>query len=271
MGASPKVAYATITGPTREAIADIASNIPGYGPSDVFYPSWFLGDWQATSELSAVETPQGEALAGEPALRARALVGTPAALERYPQRYIERRGKIIADRAFNARSMVRSSGGSRSVESVEWDPSNPNVLTMTLKKDGASVRTEMRVTLRAVGAPEGREDLFNASEFFQEVIGGGDGSPTLAAAPPAPRVTPVRCVTKFRRVPGPQIQALQRVEVFSVGGPESGARDFGELLRGSGAGPDPGKPVAVYRYRGVLVPIEDTATVSQAPTGTRPS
>jgi len=257
----PRRAEAAITGGAREAIADLASGIPGYGPSDVFYPEWFLGDWEATSELSEVETPQGDELAGDAVLRARKTVGM---VERYNQRYIEYRGRIIADRGYNVRALVRGSGP-RLVESVEWDPTNPNVLSMVLKRDGASVRTDLRVTRRTVAAPEGRDDLFNVSEFYQEVVGGGDLSALALGAgvgsqAAAPKVTPVRCITKYRRVAGPQIQALQRLEVFpALLGPD--ARDFGDVLRGSGADRD--KPVAVYRYRGILVPASTDRPLSQ--------
>lgn len=262
--AAPEGAHAAITGGVREAIADFTSNMPGYGPGDIYYPEWFLGDWDATSELTAVDTPQGEQQAGRPALAAKALVGTAGSVEKYVQRFIDYRGKVIADRAFNIRGLVRGNAP-RGVEDVEWDPTNPNALALVMKKDGASQRVEFLVTRRATGVPEGRTDLFNASEFYQETVNGSDFGvfqATSGAPPPVmvPKVTPVRCVNKFRKVAGPQIQLIQRVEVFSTFGSEAGqagARDVGDLLRGGGG--DPNTPVAVYRYRVLLVPAGTSA------------
>lgn len=239
---SPHAAKAEVSR-SEDVIGDIAAGI--LGPADdVYYPTWFLGDWAATSELVAVEFPQGETLAGKAAVRARGSVGTPRAVENYVQRFIEYRSHIIADRAYNMRGLVRgTAGGPRALESVEWEPSNPNNLVVTLKRDGTSMRTETRVQRRSVGAPDDREDLFNTSELYQEVVSYGDDSVSLSA--PLPRggetkITPIRCVNKFKRVgAGPTVQVLQRVEVF----PRLAIRSDGG---------DPQKPVVIYRYRGVL-------------------
>lgn len=239
----------------RETIADMASNIPGYGPSDVFYPSWFLGDWEAASELVAVDAPQGQTLAGEAAITARSIAGTSAGVQRYPQRFITYRGHIIADRAYNMRGMMRNDSGQKSIESLTWEPSNPNFLSVVYERNGIPIRTDLRVTRRAVGVPTGRDaDLFNISEFYQEVVGPSSTGPLpTGRSVVAPKVTPVRCVTKFRLVGGPQIQAIQRLEVFADFGSEFGVRDFGQAIQGT-AGADPEKPVAIYRYRAILLP-----------------
>lgn len=150
------------------------------------------------------------------------------------------------------------------MEDVQWSPDNPNLLTVTYKKGGASISTEMKVTKRATGTPDGREDLFNASEFFQETIGGGMDATAVAYASTqesmmasykdlAPRITPIRCVSKFRRVSGPEIQLVQRVEVYSFDGVNGSARDFGEAIRQRSSG-DPDKPITIYKYRVILRP-----------------
>lgn len=262
LGVAPADANAAAN--PRESIADFASGIPGYGPSDVFYPSWFLGDWDARSELVAVETPQGEAAAGEAAVKARVRIGTAAALELYPQRYFSYRGRIIADRGYNVRSLVRS-GGTRSFESVDWDASNPNSLKLVFKRDGTSISTDILVTKRAIGEPEGRPDLFNSSEFYQEVVSGATSGLSsdsldpvgLAPASMIPKVTPIRCVNKFRLVDGPQIQVIQRVEVFaSPFSSDSIALDFGQVQQL--ANMTGGRPVVIYRYRAILTPSKET-------------
>jgi len=47
------------------------------GDRDVYYPSWFLGEWEATTELVSVEFPQGEEMVvDKDAVRQRQLLNT---------------------------------------------------------------------------------------------------------------------------------------------------------------------------------------------------
>jgi hypothetical protein len=208
------------------------------------YPSWFLGDWTADSELTSVELPQGEDKASNDALRARAALGTEQARARYSLRFKPYRDKVIQDRVFGVRSWLQDAGGVdtiRTIEQVEWDPTNANVLTSSFSRgDGTLVRREFYVRARAVGVPDGREDdLFNASEQYQEVaIDSRTGAPA--------RVSPRRRVAKYKRVAGPQIQLLQRMEVY----PELATPDGATAL---GIG-DSSRPIATYKYRVLLRP-----------------
>lgn len=240
---APPGARAAITGSLREAVSDFTTSMGG-APGDIYYPKWFLGDWQVASELVAVETPQGESVAGEEALRARALVGSPGAVKRFPLRFKEYRGKVIGDREYNVRLFLEDSNGVdvvRSVESTEWDPTNANVLSAKCTRgDGLRISKEFYVRARSTGVPEGRDDLFNASEFYQDILAGRIGGPAA--------VSPRRRVTKFKRVTGPEIQLVERVEVFPAlsvdGAPNSGAFSI--------SASDAGKPSAIYKYRGIL-------------------
>ncbi|CAJ1429294.1 unnamed protein product, partial [Effrenium voratum] len=210
-----------------ETLSDLSRGITG-GDKDVYYPTWFKGIWEATTELVAVEVPENSKVE-DSVKRQQQLLGTKQAVERYPQKYIEYEGKIIADRAFNMRSYVRGSGGGpRAFESVEWDPRTPNLSTVTIKRDGVSIKTETRIKKRTVGVPEGRDDLFNSSEvFLQEVSGGGED-----------KVTPIRCVNKFKKNGDSEILVIQRLEIFP---------------RFGGADPEAfnlDKPSVIYKYRG---------------------
>jgi len=96
-------------GSLRSSISSAASALPGTGPSDVYYPSFFEGDWELSREPFSVESPTVEAAAaaGRPAPPA-----VVAARERsarrlgvaiaYPVRFIHHRGHVVADRAYNA-------------------------------------------------------------------------------------------------------------------------------------------------------------------------
>lgn len=222
---------ALVCGPPAVAEVDLADMSRGMlgGDRDIYYPEWFLGEWEATTELVAVELPQGES--DKDALKQRQIVGTEKAVEQYPQKYIEFDSKIIADRAYNMRSYICGTGGGpRALESVEWDPRSPNVSSVTIKRDGLSIKTETRVKKRTVAVPEGRTDLFNSSEvFLQEVSGSADGD----------KVTPIRFVNKFKRN-NSEILVLQRLEIFA---------------RYDGNNPEVlnlERPSLVYKYKGVL-------------------
>jgi len=211
-------------------LADVSKGIMG-GDRDVYYPSWFLGEWEATTELVSVEFPQGEEMAEKDALRQRQLLNTKQAVEQYPQKYIEYDGKIIADRAYNMRNYIRGTGGGpRALESVEWDPKSPNLSSVTIKRNGLSIKTETRIKKRTIGVPEGRDDLFNSSEvFLQEVSGSSEGD----------KITRIRCVNKFKKKDS-EILVIQRLEIFP---------------RYDGNNPETfnlEKPSVIYKYKGVL-------------------
>mmetsp|Transcript_52599 Transcript_52599/g.140157 ORF Transcript_52599/g.140157 Transcript_52599/m.140157 type:complete len:166 (-) Transcript_52599:421-918(-) len=153
---------------------------------------------------------------------------------------------VIADRAYNMRGYIRGSGGGpRAFESVDWEPSRPDRVVVVIKRNGTSVRTETRVTRRSVGAPEGAEDLFNASEVYQQIVE-SPGKQT--------KVTPIRCVNKFKRISAKEIQVLQRLEIFP-------RLDGSSVQIENG---DPSMPLVIYKYRGILDKREDGYSPDQS-------
>jgi len=227
----PSTANAEGGNSISQGLADLTEAIRG--PSeDVYYPDWFEGEWAATTELMSVEFPQGEVVAGKAAVRERAVPGTKKAVENYPQSYMEFRGKIVADRGSNMRGYIRGTAGPRAFESVTWEPEKPNVTTVVIKRDGASVVTETRILRRSVVTPEGSQDLFNTSEVFQQTVEAGGRT----------KVTPVRVVNKFKRVSSGEIQVLQRVEVFPQ--PDTVTPGSNAVLGDT--------PAVIYKYRGIL-------------------
>eukprot|EP00929_Paragymnodinium_shiwhaense_P090939 TRINITY_DN51012_c0_g1_i1.p1 TRINITY_DN51012_c0_g1~~TRINITY_DN51012_c0_g1_i1.p1 ORF type:complete len:406 (+),score=73.18 TRINITY_DN51012_c0_g1_i1:86-1303(+) len=277
LGVCPGPAEAAITGSFREAVADFTSVLPGSAPSDVYYPPWFLGDWTADSELYGVEFPQGANKAPQEALLALdSLSSKPR--ESYRLRFKRYRNEIILDRATSVQRLLWTIGPKYVVESVKWDPTNANALTASLRRsDGQPVGREFYVTRRAVGAPEDRVDLFNVSEFYQDVSSGvrvdtRDISDVIAGNTPlaTPRATPKRMVSKYKRVADALIQCIQRVEVFPevARNPDGAAPpDLGDLFRGGGEAADSERPIAVYKYRVLLVaadPNDDRLDVPEA-------
>lgn len=65
-----------LAAPSRAVtLQDMSKGIMG-GDRDVYYPGWFQGDWEATTELVSVDFPLGEGLADKEALQQRQLLGT---------------------------------------------------------------------------------------------------------------------------------------------------------------------------------------------------
>eukprot|EP00978_Attheya_sp_CCMP212_P016936 scaffold44773_cov45-Attheya_sp.AAC.3 len=171
-----------------EAVRKSASNIPGYGSPDVYFPSSFSGKWMAQRTI----------LSSDDSLLAPLL---PITLT-YEIRFIsvdDVGNKVIADRGFNEASYqaaVNSILGEKTslvVQSFDWSSSNPNVLTVSYA-DGSSKET--KVTKRAASIEEEEESgmqMVSCSEFRRESVVGERGIPSLSAT---------RLLAKWKTTPG---------------------------------------------------------------------
>jgi len=171
-----------------EAVRKSASNIPGYGSPDVYFPSSFSGKWMAQRTI----------LSSDDSLLAPLL---PVTLK-YEIRFIsvdDVGNKVIADRGFNeasyqaaVNSILRETP-SLVVQSYDWSSSNPNVLTVAYA-DGSSKET--KVTKRAASIEEEEESgmqMVSCSEFRRESVVGERGIPSLSAT---------RLLAKWKTTPG---------------------------------------------------------------------
>jgi len=147
-------AYAASATNPAEAIRRGAASIPGYGPTDVFYPKPFLGNWKATREI----LPTGNA-------------GSGASLTlEYPVRFISsiEDDAVVADRGYNQANLEKSikqlsakssDHGDSSLPSYTWVETNPNDLRIFFA-DGS--RKDIKVTKRAT---EKTDETVFSSEF----------------------------------------------------------------------------------------------------------
>src|SRR6056297_2951335 len=129
---TPTFSRAALAETPVESIRKAASVLPGYGPPDLIYPPCFAGRWRVTRSVAKVDTPLGERAAPAAALsRAREQEGAACSFE---ARYVDVVGEAgcIADRAFNAeRRAAALAGVPLGTYAARWEPSNPNVLTLT--------------------------------------------------------------------------------------------------------------------------------------------
>eukprot|EP00310_Coccolithus_braarudii_P022685 CAMPEP_0183340838 /NCGR_PEP_ID=MMETSP0164_2-20130417/7257_1 /TAXON_ID=221442 /ORGANISM="Coccolithus pelagicus ssp braarudi, Strain PLY182g" /LENGTH=255 /DNA_ID=CAMNT_0025511039 /DNA_START=6 /DNA_END=773 /DNA_ORIENTATION=- len=207
-----------------EEIRKVASVLPGYGPPDLLFPPCFCGRWRVSRSVTAVATPLGESAAPADLLRtalAQQQSSTPAIYEaRFLQLADSERG--IADRAFNAeQKQAALSGIPLGRLSARWEPSNPNVLTLS---DGSGAVVETKVTKRSFEAP--RDDAFGTSEYARIADAGSSGA---LGAVPLIRASREQVRYRWEPVEAPNlVKLIEAIELEQVFDPT--ATGFADLV-----------------------------------------
>ncbi|KAL7466018.1 hypothetical protein ACHAXS_006320 [Conticribra weissflogii] len=147
-----------------------AKTIPGLGPPDVYYPAYFAGKWKVTRVISNSDDKLWQG------------INLPVKLE-HEMRFVPYDAyksedgantsnvvPAIADRVFNERSYYAAlssayngltSKSLPSIQTSDWTPTNPNVLSLTFA-DGSS--EEIKVTKRSSDVSKDGSTVYN-SEF----------------------------------------------------------------------------------------------------------
>ena len=154
----------------------------------MYYPDFLLGEWLVSSELYSVETAQDvsdapmHAALGKQAVRElRARVGRR---DFYHIRFIEHDGKVIEDRAFDAKQVAKVEYPAMKVSTV-WNADNPNVFSLAGAGAATSLKRELKITKRSfVDAPQGY-GTFVASEYARVVDIDDDGALLGFGKPPS--------------------------------------------------------------------------------------
>ena len=236
-------------------MADRLAAFPNWGtkPSlpaaqgDLVYPDWLRGDWQLTSTLADLVAPLAPDLVTPGFEGNRDQLGLPVRCRvRFvgvPRRsqglipLITGDTQTLADRAYNGLSMARAYLGETVVKAVKVDPDNANRQVTLLSQNR---QLESTVTARALETPD--NDQFITAERFQQVFRGGAAVPYF---------NEVETTTAYRRQgSGPPGSGLdRRVMAEQVTAVYLSPQDPDFLKAQS-------RPVALYRYRLVLVPPE---------------
>ena len=233
---NPERANAAASSPSSaaEAIRLSASKIPGYGPSDVYFPKAFLGKWKATRTIvTSAELPNRSS----PIVIPESIL--PLKIE-YDVRFLTSIAgdgeSVVADRGYNEVSFVEAlgaairDGGTSLVRSSEWTPSNPNDLRLSFA-DGCI--EDIKVTKRAT---EKTIDTVSSSEFRRIVREGGSSG---GGSNMIPSITAERALQKWKVVG--EGRALEGIEiVYDAGG--TGIGDPMKLSLTAGLGGSPSVP-----------------------------
>lgn len=191
-----------------EAIRRGASNIPGYGSSDVFYPESFGGNWKMTRDVEFPSAASNTNASPPPVLRLT-----------YPVRFLPsiEDGAVVADRGYNQAGLEEalanrgnaSNTPSIAVLSYEWQANNPNVLKVALT-DGN--QKEIKVTKRAT---ERTSDTVSSSEF-QRITQEDTRQAQMGGPGAVPQITARRVVAKWKKVDESTLEGIEIV--YAVGG-----------------------------------------------------
>ena len=196
-------------GDGMDEVRKAASVIPGYGPPDLAFPAEFRGRWTVTRVVADVQTPLGEAAAPARELR-RALDAKSAPPVTYDARFIELEdGRIVADRAFNAerREAAYLPGPDPEPLAARWDPSNPNILTVSYARSGQVVET--KVTKRSSESPQ--PGAFGTSEYAR-IADAGSSGPMGGV----PFILARRLQARYRWEPGAELRSFEALELEEI-------------------------------------------------------
>lgn len=159
--------------PTGLLESRLESNVlepPPYGmeSSDIFYPSWFTGNWKVESETKTVEAPAGVQLFGGNTTFNNAQNDVGNVLK-YECRFLnDDQSRVIADREFNVKSIVKVSMGENSI--VDISVATPNKFSCVLAPKGSpSLLSVDLIVLNRRSEKEEDPNNFYCSEVVREI------------------------------------------------------------------------------------------------------
>jgi hypothetical protein len=208
---------------------------------DLIYPNWMEGTWNVTSTLVDLAAPLAPDVVTPGFESNRQYLNQPVS---FTVRFVKASSttqtgiilplqtstQVIADRAFNGLNIGRACLGDRAIQSVKVDPNSPNRQITLLRGDRQLISL---VTGRNSESPN--SDQFVATEVSQQIFG----------SKPQLYFNTVETTTAYTLIQSktPKIEADQVTAVYLS--PQD--PDYFKAID---------KPVALYRYRLQLLPIE---------------
>ena len=225
----------------RTDLGPLGASLNPLDDQELYYPEFLFGEWRTEATLVGKTYPFGKDIVprslveGTPRNRAEQVGDTHA----YDVRYFSTlansaennvrvslglgmpRSKIIADRAFNARSVNEKYDQLTKIASVEWDPTkDPTRLTTYFKpmttddmRPVGPKRVETYITARQreMDAADAENPVFRCSEKSRSV----------SLQPGSVVVTDLETITEYRRLADGRVKARQRILYFFSPNPNS--------------------------------------------------
>lgn len=216
---------------------------------DLVYPDWMAGTWKVTSTLVEQVAPLAPEIVTPGFEGNRSYLNQPISflvgfqnqqspLSVISSQFLPFTGKdaqlntsgVVADREFNGLNIGKAYLGDRTIVSVKVDPNDPNRQVTSLANGNQLISI---VTGRAAETPNSEE--FIATEVSQQIFRGSS----------QPYLNQVETTTAYKLVQSPSL-AIEADQVTAVYlSPQDS--DYFQALE---------KPVALYRYRLELLPVE---------------
>ncbi len=190
--------FTTTTTSAGEALRRSAAHLPGYGPTDVFYPLNWQGTWTLRREDVVMNTSES--------------------VVTYPVRFIPcvENDAVVADRAFNERQYWNakgdSGGGGGVVQSIQWTETNPNDLNVVFTN---GMRQNVKITKRAT---ERTETTVSSSEFQRILEDQSSSSSTSSSSMVLvpPQLSSRRTLTKWKMINDHEMEGIEIVYDMNV-------------------------------------------------------
>ena len=200
---------------------------------DLYYPDWMAGTWKVTNILEEQVAPLAPDIVSPGFEDNQKYIGEPIIFPvRFGKEYyipeprwffipsITKENPVVADRAFNGKSIVQAYLGNDSVFRVAVDPEDPNK-QITLLQGG--IKSISQVTKRAV--EELNKDCFIATEVTQQ----------LFKSPNKIYLNEVETTSNYHLLDPQNIEATQVTAIYLS------PQDPDYFAAGD-------RPVAIYRY-----------------------
>jgi hypothetical protein len=213
---------------------------------DLIYPQWMAGNWNVNSTLVDLVAPLAPQIATPGFERNRRYLQQPVLfkvrfqpekttglISNYTSKSLK---NIVADRAFNGSNIAKAYLGDRTVLSVKVDPHDPNRQITVLKGEK-----------QLISIVTGREtETLNPCEFVSTEI-----SQQVFRGESDIYLNEVETTTAYRFVAGGKNgnSATKRIEADQMTAIYLSPQDPNYFAAG-------GHPVALYRYRLELLPVE---------------
>ena len=234
-----------------------SKTIPGLGPPDIYYPSYFIGSWTVTSVVSSSDENFWNDLKSNGVNLPVTIVSKMRFVpydagkeftenqEKYPSRSYN--VPAIADRAFNEQSYYAALSEElnrlystakptlSSIQSATWTSTNPNVLSLSYANGSSK---EIKVTKRSLDVSDDGKTIFSSE--FRRI--------TYAPPPPSansivggiPSISKSRVLTKWKQSTATAaFDDVNRIEGIEIVYNENGTlgdkdKNLDPLLGGSG-------------------------------------
>ncbi|AGY60635.1 DUF6816 family protein [Gloeobacter kilaueensis] len=173
LGGIALVFWLQLVRPAAATLAERLRSFPAVGEplplpaaqGALVYPAWFEGTWQVRTTLVDLAAPLGKKVIDSQAFAAsRQLRGKPIT---FLARFVRSGGLVVADLAFNDRSIAEAYFGRRNVLGVEVRPQDPNRQVLRLR---GNQRGELLTLRRQIDKPT--PDRFDVGEYYQQIFTG---------------------------------------------------------------------------------------------------